>query len=128
MFLFSTIEANASIHYCNGEVTEIAFMDKADCEHKSDSKSDHCKMKCCKSEKKQEKNKKDDCCDTEELIDLQDFNSQSFLQIATLVPIFLPDFTAFLLEEDVNSPILKNAYLPSIHEREILIEIQCFRI
>lgn len=127
IFLFSTVGANGSIHFCGGELTEISFLTKAECSHEKERMKDDCGMKCCKSEKKQ-KEEEGDCCDTEDLIDVQDFNSVASFNIAFIQTILLPDFCRFLLIEENSENGINYAYFPPPDDREILVEIQCFRI
>jgi hypothetical protein len=127
IFLLSTVGSYASVHFCNGEITDIAFISKANCACENEPSEPVCKMKCCKKEEKKEQQDKD-CCGTEELMDLQDFNAKADVQLMALASVLLPNFSFFQLLPESKGGITDLAYLPPPDVGDILVDIQCFRI
>lgn len=133
LFLFSTAGANASVHLCGGEVTDIAILSAASCDHEEvEEVAVECKHHCCEDEESHNDElpeSSDDCCDTEELSDVETFLTVEEKSALILAVQLIPSFYDFYFE---NHKVLnKNvglAYEPPIVSRDVNIEIQCFRI
>lgn len=147
LFVFSTAATYASVHHCKGELTDVALLYSASCDHDDAAvhhhQEDHAKKGCCKkSEESQElqvdpccqsdgcdDKEEDDCCDTEELTAVKSILTKAESNSNQKLVKIHPSFYDFYFE---NAKILKRtygvAYTSPPLKRNICIEVQCFRI
>ena len=140
LFLFSTAATYGSVHHCGDELTDVAILSTASCDHDAPQEEAH-EHKCCKKEKEEEKshscctdendcgNEDDDCCQTEELSLAKDLVTKVAAVESKLVNKKLSSFYDFYFESHF---ILRStygiAYVPPLLDRDITIEVQCFRL
>lgn len=150
LFVFSTTATYASVHHCKGELTDVSILSQASCSHndqevhkQQEEVSSDSKKGCCKKAKHQKEvevdpccetngcddSENDDCCDTQELNAVKNLLTKVQSNSIELVGIIHPSFYDFYFE---NTKILKRTYGIAYHaprlERDIYIEVQCFRI
>ncbi|MGB1104795.1 MAG: hypothetical protein ACPG21_14385 [Crocinitomicaceae bacterium] len=144
LFVFSTtlFANNAELHYCHGELTDIALFGDTHCvcpdevdvqETELEEKGTCCPMSQvdvttnhCNSPQLE---LDDDCCETKtviaESIDVANSNSTE-QQISTLIiPLLQNNFYTFLLEDD---QVKSTLYAPPLLQRDIIIMVQSFLI
>ncbi|UKN02554.1 hypothetical protein K6119_03365 [Paracrocinitomix mangrovi] len=141
LFLLSTAGTYASIHHCGGEITDISILSVAKCDHqkkdKQEEEKSHCKSKCCKHEEQKQEathcdhstKSENNCCSTE-IVDLAKTKlTQTASDDVKLISKILPSFYDFYFEHPyVLFRSTGIAYVPPNSERDICVEVQCFRI
>ena len=110
IFVCSSVLANASVHFCGNEITNMQWFSKAECEHEKQAEMS-CHSHCCSKPKNQTQNQinKEDCCETQQLVsDLDQLShevNQSKFQIATtavLLAFWSMWYTDHLSTDDFN--------------------------
>ena len=128
LFLFSTAATYGSVHHCEGELTDIAMLSVASCQH-DEVAIDHCVNTCCKDDEKHDDKEADDCCDTEELSAVKNLITQVATVDVQLISKILPSFYDFYFE---HHKVLRKtygvAYVSPVHQKDITIKVQSFLI
>jgi hypothetical protein len=73
LFFYSTVGTFASVHSCDGKITDLSIISLADCSHSDEAETKKkCCHKCCSSKEKEKE--EDDCCETDQLVDSDDLH------------------------------------------------------
>ena len=134
LFMFSTVGAFASVHQCEGEVTDISILSMAACAHEEvvKNEAEHCEMLCCDQEDNQHEEKdhhdNKDCCDTQELNQADSFVTSVVKADLEMVLVQLPTFVEFCLETTSEEQAVLTKYLPPLSSSDISLELQRFLI
>ena len=118
------------MHLCKGEVTDIDFIGLAGCEHEKQVES-NCATHCCsESENKNESSADEtDCCSTIQLNSSSNelLSSEKSEKAAKQLIAFVYTCYPFLLgSNDLISQV--ETYVPPLLSKNLLVDIQCFRI
>lgn len=128
LFLFCaiTVSSFATIHRCEGEITDIELFTLAECDshHKEEKKS--CHSNCCESEQ----NEEDSCCDTSQLSDNETAITKTIIQLIAFKSELIQESNDLVvyLPKKVKAVLRYSSYSPPPIVRDIIKDIQCFRI
>jgi hypothetical protein len=131
VFLLSTVGTYASVHHCNGELTGVAFVSVAECEHEVETEEEAlCDMNCCGEEDDHSGNENDDdCCDTTVLKDNIQYSTSNFIwNCLTQIAIIQPNFVFFFLSDILDNKDVVKEYSPPNFEKDVIVDIQSFLI
>ena len=129
LFLFcaSTVSSFATVHRCEGEITDFELFTLAECDdhHQKEEKSS-CHSQCCESTDEKE----DSCCDTSQLNDNESDIAKTIIQLVAFKSYLIKqksDFT--FISPNLEKAVLRYTnYFPPPIVRDIITDIQCFRI
>ena len=129
LFCGYTVESFATVHQCGSEITDIDFVSIADCQHENEKVESDCSKHCCHDDSENSKELDKDCCSTSKLSSHSvDVLVQS-LDKSDQIDSVHPNLSALYYSTfATNSPPSFEGYVPPLIQRDILLEVQCFRI
>ena len=132
LFCGSTVGSFATVHQCGDKITDIDILSVADCEHEKEEALKVCESHCChdtSKEQNKDEEAEDDCCSTLKL------SSQSLeVLIQNVEKTASPDqvlnqgYHYSFQKAQSNAENTAQLYRAPYYYKDILLEIQCFRI
>ena len=100
LFFYSTVGTFASVHSCDGEITDLSILSVADCSHNEETTAKkECCHSCCAPEKKDDKD--NDCCETDQLVVVDNLHFSPISVELITATDFLAFFNEFFEESKV---------------------------
>lgn len=126
LFCASTVSSFATIHRCEGQITDFELFTIAECDEHEEEQENSCHDRCCKAEESES----EPCCDTSQLNDNDSDLVNTVIQNISFKSEFIQSKINFkpitVIAE--KSLLLYASYSPPPIDRNILVDIQCFRI
>lgn len=128
LFCASTVASFATVHRCEGKITDLEFFTIAECGHHEKEEAKPCHTSCCAADEKEEDH--EPCCDTSQLADNDYDLVKTFVQSTSFASQIILQSFEYSFERIVSSKeVLRySSYSPPPLIRDIQIDIQCFRI
>lgn len=132
-FLFSTASAFASIHECDGEVTDVAILTSAGCNHYENEQNHEQEHACCHhagtEDDSQNCKSKNDCCQTSLISSGQHYLEKEQDELIHSDLVELPSFETFAFFATEWSSMNGEVYFePPFQVKKHLAVLQVFRI